>query len=381
MADKHNEEAANNNLPVDRKRRQVLKGIGYIGAGVGAGALERLLLHSDEAVEVAQASSVSNFETMQVAQATSTTGEIPRRKLGRTGVEVSAIGLGGSDLGKASSLEEATRIVHEAIDAGVNFMDNAWEYNNHRSEEWMGQALQGRRDKVFLMTKVCTHGRDATVAMQQLEESLRRLKTDHLDLWQIHEVVYYNDPELIFRKGGAIEALDRAKREGKVRFVGFTGHKDPAIHLKMLSHNYPFDTVQMPLNCFDATFTLKSFEQQVLPELNRRGIAPIGMKSFSGNAEAIKKGIVTPKEALRYAMSLPVATTVSGIPSIDVLRQNLAIARGFQPMATQEMQALRDRLAVYAADGRFELFKTSKKFDADEGRMQHGFPPQQQMPT
>lgn len=380
MADKHNQEAVNNSLPVDRKRRRILKGIGFIGAGVGAGALERLLL-SDEQVLGAQTDLASHSETIHVAQATSNPGEIPRRKLGSTGVEVSAIGLGGSDLGRASSLEEATQIAHEAIDAGVNFMDNAWEYNNHRSEEWMGQALQGRRDKVFLMTKVCTHGRDRKVAMQQLEESLRRLKTDHLDLWQIHEVIYYNDPDLIFRSGGAIEALDQAKREGKVRFVGFTGHKDPAIHLKMLSHNYPFDTVQMPLNCFDATFTSKSFEQQVLPEANRRGIAPIGMKSFSGNADAIKKGIVTPQEALRYAMSLPVLTTVSGIPSLEVLRQNLAVARGFQPMAAQEMQALRDRCAVYAADGRFELFKSSKKFDADEGRMQHGFPPQQQMPT
>ncbi len=173
-------------------------------------------------------------------------------------------------------------------------MDNAWEYNNHRSEEWMGQALQGRRDKVFLMTKVCTHGRDHKVAMQQLEESLRRLRTDHIDLWQIHEVVYYNDPELIFRSNGVIEALDQAKKEGKVRFVGFTGHKDPAIHLEMLSHNYPFDTVQLPLNVFDATF--KSFEKQVLPELNRRGIAPIGMKSLSGNADAVKKDLLPLKK-------------------------------------------------------------------------------------
>jgi predicted aldo/keto reductase-like oxidoreductase len=215
--------------------------------------------------------------------------------------------------------------------------------------------------------------------MQQLEESLRRLKTDHLDLWQIHEVVYYNDPERIFQSGGTIEALDQAKKEGKVRFVGFTGHKDPAIHLKMLSYNYPFDAVQMPLNCFDATF--KSFEQQVLPELNKRGIAAIGMKSLSGNAEAVKKGIITPQEAIRYSMSLPIATLVSGIDSLQVLQQNLEIARGFQPMTNSEMQALRDRVAQYAADGRFELFKTSKKFDADEGRLQHGFPPQSQMET
>ncbi len=384
MLDEHDDKSAKNHFPLDLKRRQFLKGIGLMGAGVGAVMADEFLLHPNDKVKAAPTNSEPTSSTKQLqgesnSPSNTASGEIPRRPLGRTGVQVSALGLGGATLGQAKSLEEAIRITHEAIDAGVTFMDNAWEYNNHRSEEWMGQALQGRRDKVFLMTKVCTHGRDASVAMQQLEESLRRLKTDHLDLWQIHEVVYYNDPEMIFRPNGAIEALDRAKKEGKVRFVGFTGHKDPAIHLKMLSHNYPFDTVQMPLNCFDATF--KSFEQQVLPELNRRGIAPIGMKSFSGNADAIKKGIVTPQEALRYAMSLPVATTVSGIDSLEVLRQNLAIARGFTPMQQGEMQALRERCAQYAADGRFELFKSSKKFDADEGRKQHGFPTQQEAPT
>jgi predicted aldo/keto reductase-like oxidoreductase len=164
-----------------------------------------------------------------------------------------------------------------------------------------------------------------------------------------------------------------------VRFVGFTGHKNPAIHLKMLAYDFPFDTCQLPLNCFDATFS--SFEQQVLPELNQRGIAPIGMKSLSGNGQAIKNGILTVEEALGYAMSLPVATTVSGITSLDVLRQNLAIARGFQPMNPEQMQALRDKCAVYAADGRFELFKTSKKYDADIGRIQHGFPPHAEVPS
>jgi aryl-alcohol dehydrogenase-like predicted oxidoreductase len=384
MVNEHDDKAEKNNLSLDVNRRQFLKGIGFIGAGAGA-ALADHILRSNEPAEAAETNSVPTSNTKQLQGKSDSvitqtnSGEVPRRSLGRTGVQVSAIGLGGATLGQAKSLDEAIRITHEAIDNGITFMDNAWEYNQHRSEEWMGKALQGRRDKVFLMTKVCTHGRDAKVAMQQLEESLRRLGTDHLDLWQIHEVVYYNDPEMIFRPNGAIEALDRAKKEGKVRFVGFTGHKDPAIHLKMLSHNYPFDTVQMPLNCFDATF--KSFEQQVLPELNRRGIAPIGMKSFSGNADAIKKGVVTPQDALRYAMSLPVATTISGIDSLEVLRQNLAIARGFTPMKQQEMQALRDRCAQYAADGRFELFKTSKKFDADEGRQQHGFPTQAEAPT
>jgi uncharacterized protein len=299
-------------------------------------------------------------------------GEIPRRPLGRTGVEVSALALGGYHLGLAKSERKATRLVHEAIDAGLNFMDNAWEYHEGVSEERMGKALEGRRQQVFLMTKVCTHGRDSKTAMRQLEQSLRRLKTDYLDLWQVHEVIHDNDPDLHFMEGGVIEALEQARREGKVRFIGFTGHKDPAIHLKMLSYDYPFDTCQLPLNCFDATF--RSFEQQVLPELNRRGIAPLGMKSMNGEGDAVRKRVVTPSEALGYAMSLPVAATVSGIDSLKVLRQNLRIACGFKPMTADEMQALRTRCAPLAADGHFELYKTSKKFDGSPGRKQHRFP-------
>jgi predicted aldo/keto reductase-like oxidoreductase len=298
------------------------------------------------------------------------TGEIPRRPLGRTGVEVSILALGGAHLGGTDSQPEAIRIVQEAVDAGLTFMDNAWEYYNGRSEDWMGKALQGRRQKVFLMTKVCSHGRDKKVALQQLEESLRRLRTDYLDLWQIHEVVYDDDPDRHFRPGGAVEALAEAKRQGKVRFVGFTGHKDPAIHLKMLQHDFPFDTCQLPLNVFDGTF--RSFEQQVLPELNRRGIAPIGMKSLSGNGDAIKQRIVTVEEALRYALSLPVASIVSGIDSLRVLRQNLAIARGFVPMTTSQQASLRARVATYATDGQFELFKSSRRYDGPVGREQHG---------
>ena len=304
--------------------------------------------------------------------------QIPRRPLGKTGEQVSIIGVGGYHLGTMQSIDEAVRLVHEAIEAGVNFFDNAWEYNNHRSEEWMGQALQGRRDQVFLMTKVCTHGRDKKVAMQQLEESLTRLRTDHLDLWQIHEVIYENDPDLHFASGGVVEALDEAKKQGKVRFVGFTGHKSPAIHLKMLAHNYPFDTVQMPLNCFDGSY--RSFEQQVLPELPRRGIAALGMKSLGGDGQPILHGIVTAEEALRYAMSLPVATTISGMDSLDILRQNISIARGFKPMSTEEMQKLRQRCKSVAADGHLELYKTTKKYDGGTGREQHGYPPADQLP-
>ncbi|GMU20223.1 MAG: hypothetical protein AMXMBFR13_03210 [Phycisphaerae bacterium] len=297
---------------------------------------------------------------------------MPQRDFGTTGARVSIIGVGGHALGQLKSEDDAIRMVHEALDAGVNFMDNAWEYHQGKSEEWMGKALQGRRDRAFLMTKVCTHGRDKKVAMQQLEESLRRLRTDHLDLWQIHEVVYENSPELNFRKGGAVEALEEAKKQGKTRFVGFTGHKDPSIHLKMLSYGFPFDACQLPLNCFDATF--RSFEQRVLPELRRQNIAPIGMKSICGTGNPAKQGIVKAKEALRYAMSLPVATTVSGMNSFEVFRENLNTAQHFKPMSPEEMQALRERVATVAADGRFELFKTSLNFDGEVGREQHGFP-------
>jgi uncharacterized protein len=303
---------------------------------------------------------------------------IPRKPLGRTGEQVSILGLGGYHLGTVRSVQEAVRLVHEAVDAGVTFLDNAWEYNQGRSEEWMGRALQGRRDKVFLMTKVCTHGRDKKVAMRQLEESLRRLRTDHLDLWQIHEVIYDNDPDLHFARGGVVAALDQAKREGKVRFVGFTGHKSPVIHLRMLAHEYPFDTVQLPLNCFDATY--RSFEQQVMPELQRRGIAALGMKSLGGDGQPILHGVVTAEEALRYAMSLPVATTISGMDSVDALRQNLALARDFTPMTPEDMNALRDRCTRFAADGHLELYKSTKKYDGAVGRKQHGYPPPDQLP-
>jgi predicted aldo/keto reductase-like oxidoreductase len=304
--------------------------------------------------------------------------QVPKRPMGRTGLEVSCMGLGGYHLGSVEDQSTVDRIVHESLDAGINFFDNAWEYHDGRSEELMGKALEGKRDQAIVMTKVCTHGRKKDVAMQQLEESLRRLKTDHIDVWQIHEVIYWNDPEMIFAPDGAAEALVQAKKQGKVRFVGFTGHKDPRIHLKMLAHNFPFDTVQMPLNCFDATY--RSFEEHVLPELNKKGIAPLGMKSFGGSGEMIGKGAVTPEEALSYAMSLPVAVTISGVETLEVLHQNLVVARGFQPLATSAMHELRERCREYAADGHLELFKMTVKYDGDVGRAQHGYPKEQEMP-
>lgn len=299
--------------------------------------------------------------------------EIPLRVLGRTGVQVAAIAFGGYHLGTVKDDQAAIRLVQQAVDAGVSFMDNAWEYHAGRSEELMGKALVGRREQVFLMTKVCTHGRDRHKAMRQLEDSLRRLQTDYLDLWQVHELAYDNDPELHFAAGGVMEAVEQAKRDGKVRFVGFTGHKSPEIHLKMLAYEYPFDTCLMPLNCCDATF--RSFEQQVLPELARRGIAALGMKSMGGGGDMVKAGLVTAEEALRYAMSLPVATTVSGMESFEVLQQNLKVASGFTPMSAAEMQALRERCALLAGDGRFELYKVTARHEGPIGRAQHGFPP------
>lgn len=298
---------------------------------------------------------------------------IPQRPLGRTGVNVAALGFGGYHLGLIKDEPEAIRLQHAAIDAGVTFLDNAWEYHDGRSEELMGKAIKDRRDQVFLMSKVCTHGRDRHEALRQLEDSLRRLQTDYLDLWQVHELAYDNDPEMHFAPGGVIEALQQAQQEGKVRFVGFTGHKSPEIHLKMLAYEYPFDTCQMPLNCFDATF--RSFEQKVLPELARQGIAAIGMKSMGGVGDMVKAGAVTAEEALRYALSLPVATVVSGIPSDRTLQQNLRVARDFVPMTTDEMQALRERCATLAGDGRFELYKVTAKHEGPIGRAQHGFPP------
>ena len=305
-------------------------------------------------------------------------GEVPKKPLGRTGVQVSAMGLGGYHIGSAETDQAAMEIVAKAFDHGVRFFDNAWEYHDGLSEERIGKALKGKRDQAFVMTKVCTHGRDKKIAMRMLEESLRRLQTDHLDLWQIHEVVYDNDPDLIFAADGVAEALQAAKQQGKVRFIGFTGHKDPEIHLKMLSHDFPFDTVQMPLNCCDATF--RSFETHVLPEATRRGVAALGMKSLGGSGELIRHGAVTPEQGLRYAMSLPVATTISGVDTMQVLDQNLRIAVNFQPLAAAEMQSLREQCRFLAADGRLELFKMTTKYDGKVGREQHHFPTSQELP-
>jgi uncharacterized protein len=341
-------------------RRDFLK-VGATMAGAASGVAA--------ATEVVFSSAASPG---QPAAAPARKGDMLYRSLGRTGEQVSALGVGGHHLGDLPTVDQAIRLVHEAIDAGVTFFDNCWEYYNGKTENILGRALKGRRDKVFLMTKVCTHGRSGQLALQMLEESLMRLGTDHLDLWQIHGIVYDNDPELAYAKGGVLEAFDQAKKQGKTRFVGFTGHKDPAFHLKMLELGYPFDTVQMPLNPFDAGF--HSFEKQVLPEVNRRGMAALGMKSMGGTAWAIKNGVVKAEELLRYAMSLPVATTISGMDSLDVLHQNLRVVRGFAPMTESDMEALRARCAPTAADGRYEPYKVSLRYDNPMTRLPHGFP-------
>ena len=304
--------------------------------------------------------------------------DIPTRPFGRTGERVSVLGLGGWHVGVPKTDRAAVRLIHAAIDAGITFLDNAWDYNDGLSETRMGQAIVDRRDRVFLMTKVCTHGRDGKVAMRQLEDSLRRLRTDHLDLWQIHEVVFDDEPDRHFAKGGTVEALERARNEGKVRYLGFTGHKSPALHLSMLSRGFAWDACQLPLNCFDATF--RSFEHEVLPVLEAQGIAAIGMKSLGGDGRFVSAGVVTAEEALAYAMSLPVATVVSGIDSPRVLEQNLAVARGFKPLTARARDALTKRVAAIAADGRFELYKTSAKFEGVEARRVHELPPHEEMP-
>ncbi len=347
----------------DSSRRRFMRGAAILGATTVANRM-------------------SFAQSQQNASGASVTNQVetvPHRPLGRTGIQVSAMALGGYHLGSVKNQQEANEIVAQAMDAGVNFFDNAWDYHDGHSEEVLGIALQGKRQQAVVMSKVCTHGRSKEVAMKQLEESLRRLQTDHLDLWQIHEVIYETDPDLIFAPGGAAEALLQAKQQGKVRAIGFTGHKDPSIHLRMLSHDFPFDSVQMPLNCLDATF--RSFETNVLPEAHKQGIAVLGMKSMGGSGEIVTHGAATPEEALRYAMSLPVASTISGVDSLDVLQQNLGIARGFQPMTLADMQALRDRCKFLASDGRYELFKVTKKYDGSVGRQQHHFPSSEELPA
>jgi aryl-alcohol dehydrogenase-like predicted oxidoreductase len=293
--------------------------------------------------------------------------DVPRRKLGRTGVSVSVIGLGGFHLGHQPDPRESVRIIRAAVDAGITFLDNSWDYNGGQSEIRMGQALRdGYRDRVFLMTKI--DGRDRPSAARQIEESLGRLQTDHLDLLQFHEIIRHGDPGRIFAPGGAFEAAREAQRAGKTRFLGFTGHKSPDIHLAMLraweAHGSTPDTVQMPLNVMDASYD--SFQAKVLPELVRRGIGVLGMKPL-GDKILLQSGAVSPEDGLRYAMSVPgVSVTITGIDSMAILDQALRVSRGFQPLTEPQREALRRKAAPAAVAGRYEEYKTTDVFDSTE---------------
>lgn len=296
---------------------------------------------------------------------------IPVRELGTTGVKVSIIGLGGGHLVRPTIDEQMSiRLVHAAIDAGVTFMDNAWEYHDGESERRMGLALKGRRDQVTLMTKVCA--RDAKTATTQLEDSLRRLQTDVIDVWQFHEINYDSDAEWLFRAEGAIEAALAARQAGKVRFIGFTGHKSPHIHQKMLDQDFAWDTCQMPINVVDAHY--RSFQREILPQLNQRGIATIGMKSLGGRGQLVDDLKLSAQACRVYALSLPISTLVCGIQSMENLEQDVAIARDFVPMSEAALYELAESVQEEAGDGRHEWFKSTQAFDSKYHRDQHGFP-------
>jgi predicted aldo/keto reductase-like oxidoreductase len=305
------------------------------------------------------------------------TGGIPLRPLGKTGEMVSLIGLGGYSSTDPSKLKEteSIKLIQKAVHEGVTFLDNAWDYHNGLAEERMGKALaEGKlRDKVFLMTKCC--GRTAKDAKAGLEDSLRRLRTDHIDLWQFHEMCYDNDPDWIFAEDGAIHTALKALEEGKIRYIGFTGHKDPSIHLKMLTKPYEFASVQMPLNVLDASY--RSFQKEVLPVLNRRNIGVIAMKSLGGDGKFVTKAGIPAEQALGYVLSLPISTLVSGIDSEKILDMNLKIVRGFSPMTEADRKALETKYLQIAGDGRFERFKSSQMFDGPVHQKQHGFEPPQ----
>jgi predicted aldo/keto reductase-like oxidoreductase len=297
--------------------------------------------------------------------------EIPKRPLGSTGEQISIIGVGGGHLGNPSlTAETVNRIIHHALDYGVNFLDNAWEYHEGRSEMLMGRAISDRRDKVFLMTKVCA--RDRAGAERNLHDSLRRLRTDYIDLWQFHEVNYGNDPEWIFGPGGAAEAALAALEAGKVRFVGFTGHKDPAFHLKMLEYDFPWSSAQMPINVLDASF--KSFLQNVVPVCNERNIGVIGMKGLGGHGELIEQGGIPAEDCRRFALSQPITCLVCGMTSLEQVEQDVGVARDFEPMSQEEQDSLIESTRGIAGDGHLELYKTTQRYDSQPHRDQHHFP-------
>jgi predicted aldo/keto reductase-like oxidoreductase len=287
---------------------------------------------------------------------------IARRKLGSTGVEVSMIGIGGYHIGIPESDDEGIRMIRSAIDRGINFLDNCWDYHGGKSEERMGRALRdGFRDKAFLMTKI--DGRTRASAAAQIDQCLKRLQTDRIDLMQIHEVIRSDDPNRVFAVDGAMEALVDAKKAGKIRFIGFTGHKDPSMFKAMLDKDYPFDTLQMPLNVMDAHF--RSFEREILPIALKRNMGILGMKPLA-SGEILKSGAASAEECLRYALSLPTSVVITGCQSMKDIDQAVNVAANFKPLAAAERDALLARTAPAAAKGEVELYKTSDKFDGTE---------------
>jgi len=336
------------------ERRTLLKGVA--GAGLLPVAAAAQQAPSDDIAAIPLATDAGERR-----------GDMLYRTLGATGERVSAIGLGGSHFGKPSLTEDQSiRLLHAAVDRGITFMDNSWDYNEGQSELRMGKALSqsGYRQKVFLMTKI--DGRTKDEATRQIETSLTRLQTDHIDLLQHHEVLRFDDPDRIFAEDGAMQAFLDAKRAGKIRYIGFTGHKDPRIHLYMLEvaakHGFHFDTVQMPLNVMDAHF--RSFAQLVLPELVRQRIGVLGMKSMGGaDGVILKSHTVTPIECLHYALNLPTSVVIAGIDKPEVLDQAFEATRTFQLMDRQQVAALLAKTAQAAAAGQYELFKTTSHFD------------------
>lgn len=343
-------------------RRDLLKTASVSGLAAGLAVSEgflRPLLAANKSAQAEQSgarASTANNETRS--------GDMIYRTLGRTKEKVSVLGLGGHHVGRQKDEQESIRIIRSAIDGGINFMDNSWDYHNGGSEIRMGKALRdGYRQKVFLMTKI--DGRTKAAATKQIDESLRRFQTDYVDLMQFHEVIRLEDPDRIFAPSGAAEAVLEAQKAGKVRYIGFTGHKDPSVHLRMLEvaaeNEFRFDTVQMPLNVMDAHF--RSFERQVLPVLVKDEIGVLGMKSM-GDPYILKSNTVKPIECLHYTMNLPTSTVITGIDNMAILEQAFEAVRTFKPMSQAQVVALLKRTATAAAKGQYELFKTSNQFDS-----------------
>ena len=360
---------------MNTSRRNFLEKTGLAAAGLAAARAGLQTQNAQAATTKNGAEPAAQYRPIQGPPAatlampkTTKRGEMIYRELGSTGREVSAIGLGGYHIGKQETEAASIKIIRTAIDRGITFMDNCWDYHDGVSELRMGVALRnGYRDKVFLMTKI--DGRDKKTAAKQIDESLARLKTDHVDLCQFHEILRMEDPDRVFARGGAIEAVMEAKKAGKIRHIGFTGHKDPLVHLRMLEmakeRDFHFDTVQMPVNVMDAHF--RSFQNKVLPVLVQEKIGPIAMKTFGDHFildHVTKSNTATPIQLLHYSLSQPVSLVVTGIDSLKILDQAFRAAQTFQPMPLADQRALLAKMVIPAKTGNYEKFKTEVHFDA-----------------